>query len=198
MLFVLKGRPRPRDVFLGSVIDGAFGRPVEQHRVLTSAAAARHHNPFTMAPVPTLQEIFAAAFASIRKAELAEKAAHVAENDVWIADALALDNVLLLHRKQHAQGVDDTTWVALFGTLVEKDVIPDSTRLRVKDAVAAALDHAFRPPAAGPPPPPEVEAQQPSSFFAELQQGAQKEAKEETPLPWFMVCCALRRRTQPS
>ena len=70
MLFVLKGRPRPRDVFLGSVIDGAFGRPVEQHRVLTSAAAARHHNPFTMAPVPTLQEIFAAAFASIRKAEL--------------------------------------------------------------------------------------------------------------------------------
>ena len=97
----------------------------------------RHHNPFTMAaPVPTLREIFAAAFASIRKAELAEKAAHVAENDVWIADALALDNVLLEHRKQPAQGVDDTTWAALFGTLVEKDVIPDSARLRVKDTVA--------------------------------------------------------------
>ena len=142
-----------------------------------------------------MQEIFAAAFASIRKAELAEKAATVVEDDVWIADARALDDILLVHRKQRAQGEDDTSWAALFGTLVKKDVMPESARMRVKDAVAAALDDAFRPL---PPPPPEAESQEPNSLFTRLQQGAlKKQATEEAPLPFaiFSVADTVREKS---
>lgn len=67
----------------------------------------------------------------------------VTDNDVWIADARALD-MLLEHRRQHAQGEDNTTWAALFATLVEKDVMPEAARLRVEDVVGTALDNAFQ------------------------------------------------------
>lgn len=101
----------------------------------TRSCTQRAECPFRRWPVgPDAAGIFVAAFTAIGK---------VTDNDVWIADARALD-MLLEHRRQHAQGEDNTTWAALFATLVEKDVMPEAARLRVEDVVGTALDNAFQ------------------------------------------------------
>ena len=105
------------------------------------------------AAVPTLADIFATAFSSIGKVELAVEAAHVADHDVWIADARGLDDMLLKHRKPREQGAEDTSWDMLFATLVGKGIITSPVKTRIKEAVAAALDDAFRPKAPPPPDP---------------------------------------------
>ena len=95
---------------------------VKSRRRVTSAAAGHQH--FTMAAaVPTLADIFATAFSSIGKVVLAVEAAHVADHDVWIADARGLDDMLLKHRKPREQGAEDTSWDMLFATLVGKGII---------------------------------------------------------------------------
>ena len=81
--------------------------------------------------MPTLADIFATAFSSIGKVELAVEAAHVADHDVWIADARGLDDMLLKHRKPREQGAEDTSWDMLFATLVGKGIITIFAKLRV-------------------------------------------------------------------